>query len=92
MTKPRYWQNLCGHWVLNSHFATERGELPVYKDQDGIWRSDVAICVWRVLFRTDEPEIVITGGEDDNNRPFLPDPGEIERLGIPIDVDDFPDV
>jgi hypothetical protein len=84
-------EHLHGLWVLDSHWHTERGELPVYQDRSGDWHAEgfeeedpggilAQACYDRLA---DKPEVYIL--IDIDAARFIADPGECERVGLPVD-------
>jgi hypothetical protein len=64
-----------------------KGTLPVIKTENG-WTTprdepvEALECDAQYDLSADT-EIIIQWGDDDKNAPFLPDPGELERIGMP---------
>jgi hypothetical protein len=78
---------LTGRWLVDSTGATEPGALSLDQYPDGRWRHFATGEVADAMETDDMPAgeaafgIVISLAE---NCIFLPDPGECERVGLPI--------
>lgn len=97
MTKLHHLQ---GRWVLSPRGGEKRGDLAVYQDKRGRWltndyatQDDEPV---EVICQEGHADFDVVGNDDPDNvviaiiggegfQPFLPDPGECERVGMPID-------